>query len=322
MKYRQIGQSNLQVSVVGLGCNNFGGRLSHEESHPVIERALERGINFFDTSDTYGKDRGSERVLGEVLGPHRKDVVIATKFGWPLDDSGQRQGASRRYVFTAVEASLKTLKTDWIDLYQLHRPDPDTPIEETLRALEDLIKQGKVRYAACSSFSAGELSLAQRQASEIGCLGFVSSQDHYNLLTRKVEETVVPELRRLGMSLLPYAPLAGGLLTGKYRHNAPMPKEGRITNSPKQAERYLSDANWRIIENLVSFSSQRGRSLLDLSFAWVASRDPVCSVIAGAMSPAQIDANVHAADWALSDEELLEIDKITGGLTDLDEKTA
>lgn len=311
MQFRSIGSSDLRVSVAGLGCNNFGGRLDPAASRLVIDRALERGVNFFDTADSYGKQGGSERIIGDVLGARRKDVVIATKFGWPMDESGVNQGGSRAYVFRAVEASLRRLKTDWIDLYQFHRPDPATPIEETLGALEDLIRQGKIRQAGCSSFSADECAAAHRHAAESGSHGFVSTQDHYNLLTRDVEKTLMPELRRLGMSFLPYAPLASGFLTGKFRRDAPMPGDARITRNPKQANRYLGDESWRIIEDLADFSARRGKSLLDLAVAWVASRDPVCSVIAGAMTPDQVDVNVAALEWHLSDEEITEIDTIS-----------
>jgi aryl-alcohol dehydrogenase-like predicted oxidoreductase len=311
MEFRPVGSSDLRVSAVGLGCNNFGGRLDFDGSRRVIDRALERGINFFDTADSYGNLGGSELTLGSVLGARRKNIILATKFGWPMDDTGEKQGASRNYVFAAAEASLSRLKTDYIDLYQLHRPDPKTPIEETFGALEDLIRQGKVRYVGCSNVPASELAAAQSKARDLGIRGFVSSQDHYNLLARGIETALIPELQRLGMSLLPYAPLAAGLLTGKYRQNAPMPKDARITRSPKTADRYLGEAGWRVIENLISFSSQRGRSLLELAVAWVAARSPVCSVIAGAMTPEQVDANVAAIEWRLSGQDLAEIDKIT-----------
>jgi aryl-alcohol dehydrogenase-like predicted oxidoreductase len=311
MELRQIGTSTLKASVVGIGCNNFGPRLDKEGSRRVIDRAIERGINFFDTADTYGKGT-SETILGEVLGSRRKDIVLASKFGWQMDDSGQRQGASRRYIMTAVEDSLSRLKTDWIDLYQLHRPDPATPIEETLRALDELVRQGKVRFIGCSNFSADQVVAAETAAQSAGTSAFVSCQNHYNLLTRGLERDVAPALGRFGMSLIPFAPLAAGLLTGKFRRNAPMPEGTRIANTPRIADRYLNDANWRIIEALTALSAQRGHSLLDLAMAWVAARDPVCSVIAGAMSPGQVDANVAALSWRLSAGELAEIDKITG----------
>ena len=310
MELRQIGTSDLKVSVIGLGCNNFGGRLDLEGARPVIDRALESGVNFFDTADSYSNG-GSETIIGQVLGSRRKNIILATKFGWPLDNSGTKQGASRAYIMSAVEASLSRLKTDWIDLYQMHVHDPATPIEETLRALEDLVKQGKIRYVGCSNLTANDLSLAQSTATKAGVPGFITSQDHYNLLARGIEETLVPELRRLGMALIPYSPLASGLLTGKFRQNAPMPQDTRLAKSPKIADRYMSDANWRIIEALFAFSEKRGHSLFELAIAWMASRDPVCSVIAGAMTTQQLDANIAAIAWRLSAEDVAEIDKIT-----------
>ena len=311
MEFRKIGTSDLKVSVIGLGCNNFGGRLDFDGSQGVINRALEKGLNFFDTADSYGNNSGSEITIGKVLGARRKDVILATKFGWPLDSSGSKQGASRNYIMSAVEASLSRLNTDWIDLYQMHVADPSTPIEETLRALEDLVKQGKVRYIGCSNLTPGDLSHAQATATKIGAPGFISYQDHYNLLARGIEDTLIPELRQLGVALIPYAPLASGLLTGKFRQNAPMPKDSRVAKSPKQAERYLNDASWRVIESLIAFSAKRGHSLLELAIAWIASRDPVCSVIAGAMSTEQLDANIAAIAWRLTAEDIAEVDKIT-----------
>lgn len=312
MEKRRIGNSDIEVSVVGLGCNNFGGRLDAAGSKRVIEHALDRGIDFFDTSDTYGEDSGSEKLIGEVLGARRDRVVIATKFGSPLDGSGLREGASRRYVFEAVEASLRRLRTDRIDLYQLHKPDPETPIAETLEALAELQRQGKIRAAGCSNFSAAQLAEARRAADAAGLPGFVSSQDQYSLLARGVEEEILPELRRQGMSFIPYAPLASGFLTGKYRKDAPLPAGTRLSLAPKQADRYLSEGNWRLVEGLGAFAERRGRTLLEVAVAWVASRDLVCSVIAGAMSAEQIDANVAAAAWTLTADEIAEIESIDG----------
>lgn len=311
MQYRQIGTSSLRASVAGLGCNNLGARLDADGARRVIDRALDRGITLFDTSDSYGKDGASEKILGQILGARRKDVLIASKFGWPLDDSGQRQGASRRYVVAAVEASLKRLNTDWIDLYQLHRPDPETPIEETLGALEDLVRQGKIRAAGCSDLSPAQMTQAATEAKGRSLGGFVSSQNHYNLLARKIEADVIPGLRGLGMSLLPYAPLAAGLLSGKFRQGVPLPEGTRLSKVPRLADRYFSDENWQMVERLIAFAAARNRPLVDVAFGWLLSRPPVCSVIAGAMTPEQVDANVAAAEFTLTAEEIAEVDAIT-----------
>ena len=311
MELRKVGDTDLLVSVVGLGCNNFGGRLDLEGSRLVIDRALERGVTFFDTADSYGNRGGSETILGQTLGRRRDAIVLATKFGWPLDKEGKRKGASRTYVISAVEDSLRRLRTDRIDLYQQHLPDPDTPIEETVRALESLVRQGKIRYVGCSNFNVEQFAEARAVATNLGAPGFVSCQNHYNLITRGIEKTLIPELQRQGASLLPYAPLAAGLLTGKYRRDKPMPAEARLTKSPGQADRYLNPTTWDVIESLIAFSSARGRSLLELAVAWLAARNPVCSVIAGAMSPQQVDANVAAVAWRLTTEELDEIDRLT-----------
>jgi aryl-alcohol dehydrogenase-like predicted oxidoreductase len=228
-----------------------------------------------------------------------------------MDDEGVKKGASRAYVMSAAESSLRRLRTDWIDLYQMHTPDPGTPIEETLRALEDLIRDGKVRQVGCSNIAAEELEEAQNTAARTGIHGFVSSQEHYNLLTRGVERTLAPSLRRRRMGLIPFAPLASGLLSGKYRKGASLLAESRLAKSPRQAQRYLNDANWRIIDGLEAFCRARGRNLLSLALSWLAAQDLVPSVIAGAMTPEQADKNVDAAEWALSREELDAIDAIT-----------
>ena len=223
MQKRKLGTSGLEVSLVGLGANNFGGRTDLEASRLVVHRALDLGITLIDTADTYGNKGGSEEILGKVLGPRRKDIVLATKFGLPMDDAGKLRGASRRYIMQAVEASLRRLKTDWIDLYQLHRPDPQTPIEETLRALDDLVKSGKVRAIGCSNLSAAQLEEAMTVAQRSSLASFVTAQDEYSLLERDVEKDRLPIMRKHGMGLLPYFPLASGLLTGKYKRNAPLP---------------------------------------------------------------------------------------------------
>ena len=242
MEHRNLGRSGLRVSAIGLGCNNFGGRIDLEASRAVIHKALDVGITLFDTADVYGERGGSETAMGEILGDDRKRIVLASKFGMPMDDSGETQGGSRRYVFAAVEASLRRLKTDWIDLYQLHRADPRTPIAETLRALEDLSQAGKIRYYGCSNLPAWQVVEAQWTAKSLNLSGFVSCQDEYSLLVRNAEPDLMPAMRAYGLGLLPYFPLASGLLTGKYRRNMPMPEEARLTKTQRLADRYLTEA--------------------------------------------------------------------------------
>ncbi len=310
MEIRNLGGSGLRVSAVGLGCNNFGQRADPETSRKVIHRALDRGITLFDTADIYAGRGGSETVLGDALGPRRKDVVLATKFAKPMDDSGERQGASRRYIMAAVDASLTRLKTDYIDLYQQHDPDPRTPIEETLRALEDLIRQGKVLYVGCSNFPAWRMVEAQLTAKAINTPAFVSCQDEYSLLVRSVENDLLPAARSYGMGLLPYFPLANGLLTGKY-NDGRRPEGSRLATGGGLRDAYLNERNLSVAKALESFAKARGHTLLELSFSWLASRPQVASVIAGATSEAQIDDNARAISWQLSADDLAEIDRIT-----------
>src|SRR3954468_10329656 len=260
MELRNVGRSGLRVSVVGLGCDNFGMRLDLAATRAVVERALERGITLFDTADSYGNRGGSETMLGEVLGARRKDIVLATKFSSPMSDQQPLRSASRRYIMGAVEASLRRLRTDWIDLYQQHWPDPLTPIDETLRALDDLVRQGKVRYIGCSNFPAWQVVEAAWTARSHNLNPFVSCQDEYSLIYRKAEEELMPAARKYGMGLLPYFPLASGLLTGKYRRNAPMPAGTRLANTQRLADRYLTERNWKIAEGLGDFVEARGKS--------------------------------------------------------------
>ena len=311
MEIRNLGTSGLRVSVVGLGCNNFGVRLDVEASRAVVHKAMDCGITLFDTADMYGGRGGSETCLGEILGNRRKDIVLASKFGMAMDDDGVKIGAARRYIMAAVEDSLRRLKTDWIDLYQLHQPDPLTPIEETLRALDDLITQGKVRYIGCSNLPAWQVVEAQWTARQLGINAFVSCQDELSLIVRDVEAELIPAARSYGMGLLPFFPLACGLLTGKYRHGEALPADGRITKTPRHAERYLTDENWHITEGLRAFAEARDHTLLELAFSWLAAKKPVSSVIAGATKPDQIAQNAAAVNWQMSDEDLSEIDRIS-----------
>jgi aryl-alcohol dehydrogenase-like predicted oxidoreductase len=307
MILRNLGKSGLRVSQVGLGCNNFGQRMDLESSRAVIHKALDEGITLFDTADVYGGRGGSETVLGQVLGDRRKDIVLASKFGMAMDE-GEKVGAARRYIMAAVEASLKRLKTDWIDLYQQHRPDPRTPIEETLRALDDLVRHGKVRYIGHSNFTPAQTIEAQWAARHFNLNTFISAQDEYSLLKRDLEGESLGIYERYGLGLLPYFPLASGLLTGKHRRGAP----AKGTRLEMQAfSGFMNDKNFDIVEKLETFVKARGRSMLELAFSWLAARPTVGSIIAGATIPEQIAANVKAVSWELTPDEMKEIDTIT-----------
>src|SRR6185437_13356585 len=233
MEIRNLGQSGLRVASIGLGCNNFGGRIDEAATKAVIHKALDLGITLFDTADVYGERGGSETLMGRILGENRKRIVLATKFGMPMDDTGEKQGAARRYIMKAIEDSLRRLQTDYIDLYQMHQTDPRTPIEESLRALDDLVRQGKVRYVGCSNFPAWQMVDAAWTAKTAWLKGFVSCQDEYSLVHRDPEAQLLPAARRLGLGLLPYFPLASGLLSGKYRRNATLPEGTRLANTQR-----------------------------------------------------------------------------------------
>ncbi len=303
MEERRIGA--LKVSVVGVGCNNFGGRLDAEATSRVVDAALDAGINFFDTADTYGSTK-SEEYLGRAVEGRRGSVVIATKFGAPVDE--ERRGARPEYVRRALDDSLRRLGTDYVDLYQLHRPDPDVPIEETLGALDEAVESGKAREVGCSNFSAAQLREAREKAPD-GAARFESVQNEYSLLHRDPEKEVLPECEKSGTAFLPYFPLASGLLTGKYRRGKDAPEGSRISSGGRFGA-WLSDENLAVVENLISFSESRGRSILELAFSWLLSRSAVSSVIAGATSAEQVKSNASGAGWKLTDEELSEVEKI------------
>jgi aryl-alcohol dehydrogenase-like predicted oxidoreductase len=305
MPVRQIGA--LDVSLVGLGCNNFGGRIDERQSTEVVEAALDVGINLFDTADVYGGTK-SEEFLGRALGKERSEVLIATKFGSPLDE--ERKGAAPAYVKTALEDSLRRLGTDYVDLDQLPRPDPATPIGDTLGALADLVGEGKVREIGCSNFSAAQLQEAQ-EALKQGAPRFVSVQNEYSLLERSPELEVLPECERLDIAFIPYFPLKSGLLSGKYRAGEPPPVGTRLAGMPADRQAaVLTAGNLEIVGALERFAQDRGHSILELAIAWLAAHRPVASVIAGATKPEQVWANVKAADWVLTDEDLAEVDAI------------
>ena len=306
MEKRRIG--SLEVSVVGLGCNNFGSRVDADATAKVVEAALDAGINFFDTADIYGGTK-SEEFLGPLFRPRRNEVVIATKFGMPVD--GRRRGAKPDYVRRAVEESLRRLQTDRIDLYQLHQPDPETPIADTLGALDDLVRAGKVREIGCSNFSADQIREAESVVQK-GAARFVSLQNDYSLLRREPEREVLPECERRGLAFLPYFPLASGLLSGKYRRGQAPPAGGRLV-AWERFRKVLTDQNLDTVESLLQFATARGHTILELAISWLALRPVVASVIAGATKPAQVKANAAAAGWRLTAADLAALDAIVPG---------
>lgn len=304
MAQRRIG--SLDVSVVGLGCNNFGWRIDESATRAVVAAALDAGVNFFDTADIYGGGK-SEEFLGRALGSRRRDVVLATKFG---HRSGHPdRGAHPDYIPRALDASLKRLGTEWVDLYQLHTPDPDVPIAETLGALDLLVAAGKVREIGCSNFGLARLAEADAVRTPHRTR-FASVQNHFNLLERQ-EQDVVDACSRDGRAFLPYYPLASGLLTGKYRRGAEAPPGTRITNGGRYTP-LLNEANLEVVERLTGYAAQHGRTMLELAFGWLLSHPPVASVIAGATSPAQIRSNAESAGWRLSALERQEVDRLLG----------
>lgn len=314
MDTRLVGNSNLRVSTLGVGCNNFGGRCNEEQSRAVIFSALDAGVTLFDTADVYPlpKPGLSEEILGRALGAHREKAVIATKFGLPMDPEKKTGGGSRAYVMAAAEASLRRLGTDRIDLLQLHFPDPKTPIEETLSALDDLVRQGKVRHIGCSNMQGWELVHSLWASEKEGMARFVSSQNQYSLLSRGVEPELGGALRRHAIGLLPYFPLAGGFLSGKYKRGAALPAGSRLTNSKALHDMFISDARFDIIERLEPWCAARGMSLLQLAFRWLLAKDIVPSVIAGASTPAQVAENAAAVAGALTPGEVVEVERLAG----------
>jgi|SRR4051794_11602700 len=312
MDFRRLGNSGLVVSVVGLGTNNLGMKLDDEGSRLVVHTALDEGITLFDTADSYG---ASEERLGALLAGRRDDVVIATKFGSDIRRRGLSNGedwgarGARRYVKRAVESSLQRLRTDWIDLYQMHRPDPATPIEETLSALDDLVREGKVRYLGSSNFTGWQVAEAEWMSRTKHLERFISAQNHYSWLERGIEEDLVPALEHYGIGLLPYFPLANGLLTGKYRRGESAPEGSRIKDWGRES--VLTEETFDVLEALDSFAKSRGVELLDIAMGGLAAQPAVASVIAGATSPEQVRKNVAAGNWQPTLEDLAELDEIT-----------
>jgi aryl-alcohol dehydrogenase-like predicted oxidoreductase len=310
MRYRRLGTSGLVVSVVGLGCNNFGRKVDADGTRAVVAAALDHGINFFDTADIYGTPHGaSEELLGAALKGRRDEVIVASKFGNDMAGAnGPDWGArgSRRYILRAVEATLRRLGTDYLDLYQLHQPDPDTPIGETLSTLDDLVRAGKVRYLGNSNFAGWQIADAAWTAKSAHLTPFVSAQNQYSLLVRDVEAEVIPACQRYGLGMLPFFPLGSGLLTGKYRRGEAPPPGTRLAGE-RYADR-LASAPWDKVEALESYGKARGLSLLDVAIGGLAAKPAVASVIAGATTPEQVAANVAAARWVPTLEDLAELD--------------
>jgi aryl-alcohol dehydrogenase-like predicted oxidoreductase len=306
MRYRQLGPSGLTVSVVGVGCNQFRVTVDDDGVRALVDAALETGITLFDTADIYGGFGGSEEALGNALAGRRDSAIVATKFGMDMQDGATARG-SRRYIRHAVEASLRRLRTDRIDLYQFHEPDPHTPIDETLAALDELVTAGKVLYIGSSNLAGWQIVDADWTGRAAGGSRFVSTQNRYSLLERGVEAEVVPAALRCGLGLLPFYPLASGVLTGKYQRGAPAPAEARLARQPARAAQLLTDATFDILDRLAEFAARHSRRLLDVAIAGLAAQPAVSSVIAGATSAEQVRANAAAADWELTTAEVGEL---------------
>lgn len=319
MLYRKLGDSGLDVSALGLGCNNFGVRIDETDSFKVIEQALEVGVNLFDTANSYGTGR-SEEILGKAMKGRRSQFILGTKFFfgegsttlnplWPSQERPNGAGGSRRHIFEALEESLRRLGTDYIDLYMMHRPDPSTPIEETLRALDDAVRQGKVRYIGCCAFEAWRLLEAIWTAKAMNLQQFVSAQNYYNVLRREVETELTPACLATGVSLVPYFPLESGVLTGKYRLGERPPEGTRMTTA-HYANRHMTEANLKKVAALQEWAQQRNRSVGELAHAYVLANPAVDTVISGATKPEQVVENVKGTAWQLSAADLKEIDRL------------
>ena len=306
MEYRKLGQSGLQVSTVGLGTNNFGGRVDEERSTQVVRQAIEEGINFLDTANIYGRGLSEERI-GKAIDGIRSQVLIATKVSGSMGDGPNTKGNSRHHIMQQVEDSLHRLQTDYIDLYQIHFPDPSTPIEETLRALDDLVRQGKARYIGCSNFTAWQVCEAIWTSKALNLTSFVSAQPEYSLLNRSVEHELVPFCHTYGIGILPYFPLASGFLTEKYRQGEPVPEGTRLASNARAQERAFTDKNFALLGKLENFAEKRGHPIVELAIAWLLGNSSVSSVIAGATRPEQVTANARASDWHLTKEDMEEI---------------
>lgn len=309
MEYHRLGNSGLKVSEIGLGGSNFGGRADDQTSINIISHALELGINFIDTAESYTQGR-SEELVGKVIKNKRSQVIIATKFGERSSVGPDEQGGSRRYLMKAVDASLKRLNTDYIDLYYFHCPDPETPIEETLRTLHDLVRAGKVRYIGCSNFAAWQLCEALWTSKLYNLESFIAEQPKYNILDRKIEQELVSCCRTHGVGIIPWAPLERGFLTGKYHRGKRAPEGVRLAKPLPFHGDILTDANFDKLAKLDAFAKERGHTVGELAIAWLLSRSYVATIIAGAMNTEQLSENVVAADWRLTPEDLKNLDTI------------
>ncbi|MBI4317074.1 MAG: aldo/keto reductase [Chloroflexi bacterium] len=311
MQYRKLGNSGLMVSEIGLGGNNFGWWADDQTSLDVIDHALNLGVNFIDTADAYDKGR-SEEIIGKAIKGRRAPVIVATKFGYPTGEGPNDRGCSRHHIMEAIDASLRRLQTDYIDHYQMHMPDPATSIEETLRALDDLVRSGKVRYVGCCNAAAWQLCDAVWTSKVSHLPSFVTLQTRYNLLERQIEAEIVPCCQAYGVGVIPWAPLAGGFLTGKYRRGESAPPDARFskTGPTRIYLHILSEANWSQLDRLESFAAQRGHTVSELAIAWLLSKPFVSTVIVGATKTEQVSANVGAGEWRLSPEEMAQLDAI------------
>ncbi len=311
MEYRRLGSAGLKVSVVGLGTNQFGGKVDLRLTKEIISAAMDGGVNFIDTADVYQEGR-SEEYLGKALVGRRDEMIIATKFRHPTGERPNQSGGSRQHILGAVESSLRRLNTDYIDLYQIHSWDPESPLQETMRAMEDLLRMGKVRYIGASNFSAWQLTRANAIAELQGWSEFVSIQPHYHMFERDVENELIPACIYFDIGILPYFPLAGGFLTGKYEQGQPAP-EGSRGESSTYVQSYMTPEKYRILSELKDFAKDADRELNELAIAWLMAQPQVSSVIAGATRVEHIQANLRAADWTLSEEELQALEEILEG---------
>jgi aryl-alcohol dehydrogenase-like predicted oxidoreductase len=309
MELRRVGRSGLWVSPVSLGCNNFGMKIDAAESKAVVDAAIDAGVTLFDTAESYGGGGRSEEHLGAALQGRRDEVLIATKFGSPSTQSAYPSGGSRRYVVAACEASLRRLGTEWIDLYYLHYVDAHTPIEETLAALDDLVRAGKVRYIASSNLAAWQIAEAEHVARASGGTRFVATQAEWSLVRRRIEREIVPACEHYGVGVVPYFPLASGLLTGKYVRGEAPPAGTRFAALPRLGQGY-TEGDWDKVARLDAFARERGRTVLELAMSWLAAQPAVPTVLVGATSPAQVRANVEAIGWALTPEDLAAVDAL------------